>query len=76
MSTGGTDGTYLRNAGIPTYGVSGLFQDVDDARWHGRDERIGVEQFDESRLFLDRLVRALSSAAAGGAKSSAGQDRR
>jgi acetylornithine deacetylase/succinyl-diaminopimelate desuccinylase-like protein len=70
MSTGGTDGTFLRNAGIPTYGVSGLFEDVDDARWHGRDERIGAKQFYESRLFLERLVRALSSSAAGLAKPS------
>jgi hypothetical protein len=29
----------LRNAGIPTYGHSGLASDVDDVRAHGKDER-------------------------------------
>ena len=35
MSTGATDGRFLRNAGIPTYGVSGLFVDATDNRTHG-----------------------------------------
>jgi acetylornithine deacetylase/succinyl-diaminopimelate desuccinylase-like protein len=61
MSTGATDGLYLRNAGIPTYGVSGLFEDLDDHRAHGKDERIGVKEFFAGREFLYRLVRALSS---------------
>ena len=61
MSTGATDGLYLRNASIPTYGVSGFFVDVDDNRAHGRDERLGVKQFYEDREFLYRLVKALSS---------------
>jgi acetylornithine deacetylase/succinyl-diaminopimelate desuccinylase-like protein len=61
MSTGATDGLYLRNAGIPTYGVSGFFQEVDDTRAHGRDERLGVKQFYEGCEFLYRLVKALSS---------------
>jgi acetylornithine deacetylase/succinyl-diaminopimelate desuccinylase-like protein len=61
MSTGATDGAYLRIAGIPTYGVSGFFEDVDDTRAHGRDERLGVKQFYEGREFLYRLVKALSS---------------
>jgi acetylornithine deacetylase/succinyl-diaminopimelate desuccinylase-like protein len=61
MSTGATDGLYLRNAGIPTFGVSGIFGDVDDARAHGKDERLLVSSFYEGREFLDRLVRALSS---------------
>ena len=61
MSTGATDGLYLRNAGIPTYGISGFFEDIDDTRAHGRDERLGVRQFYEGREFLYRLVKALSS---------------
>lgn len=59
MVTGATDGLYLRNAGIPTYGVSGLFEDIDDVRAHGRDERVGVKQFYESREFLYRVVKAM-----------------
>jgi acetylornithine deacetylase/succinyl-diaminopimelate desuccinylase-like protein len=61
MSTGGTDGFYLRTAGIPTYGVSGIFEDLDDNRAHGQDERIGVKQFFDGQEFLYRLVTALSS---------------
>ena len=61
MSTGATDGLYLRNAGIPTYGVSGIFGDVDDARAHGKDERVLVSSFYEGREFLYRLTKALSS---------------
>ena len=36
MDTGATDGIYLIRAGIPTYGVSGIFNDEDDYRAHGR----------------------------------------
>ncbi len=61
MLTGATDGLYLRNKGIPTYGVSGLFADVSDNRAHGRDERIGVREFFEGQEFLYRLVKELSS---------------
>jgi len=61
MRPGGTAGFYLRPAGIPTYGVSGIFEDLDDIRAHGRDERIGVKQFFDGQEFLYRLVRALSS---------------
>lgn len=60
MSTGATDGLYLRNAGIPVYGVSGLFGDMNDVRAHGRDERVGIVQFHEGQEFLYRLVRALT----------------
>lgn len=61
MSTGATDGLYFRNAGIPVYGVSGLFGDIDDVRAHGRDERMAVESFYDGLEFLDRLVRAYTS---------------
>jgi acetylornithine deacetylase/succinyl-diaminopimelate desuccinylase-like protein len=60
MSTGATDGLYLRNAGIPVYGVDGLFNETDDTRAHGRDERIGVKEFYEGREFLYRLVKTLA----------------
>lgn len=40
MSTGATDGLFLRAVGIPVYGVSGVFGDIDDVRIHGRDERL------------------------------------
>jgi acetylornithine deacetylase/succinyl-diaminopimelate desuccinylase-like protein len=60
MQPGATDGRFLRAAGIPTFGVSGLFRDVGDIRAHGRDERIPVRSFDESQEFVYRLLRALT----------------
>jgi acetylornithine deacetylase/succinyl-diaminopimelate desuccinylase-like protein len=61
MSTGASDGLYLRNAGIPTYGVSGLFGEIGESRSHGRDERVGVQQFYDSAQFLYALVKRFSN---------------
>jgi acetylornithine deacetylase/succinyl-diaminopimelate desuccinylase-like protein len=61
MVMGATDGRFLRAAGIPTYGVQGLFSDRDDMRAHGRDERMGVTSFYEGQTFLYELVKLLAS---------------
>jgi acetylornithine deacetylase/succinyl-diaminopimelate desuccinylase-like protein len=61
MSTGATDGKWLRRSGIPVYGISGMFADVDDIRAHGKDERIGVKEFYNGVEFMYRLIKALSS---------------
>ncbi len=63
MGTGATDSLYFRQVGVPMYGVSGLFSDIDDNRSHGRDERVGVREFFESQEFLDRLVKSLAGSA-------------
>jgi acetylornithine deacetylase/succinyl-diaminopimelate desuccinylase-like protein len=63
MVMGATDGRYLRAAGIPTYGIQGFFMDRDDIRFHGRDERLGVQSFYEGQAFLYELVKRLSTAA-------------
>jgi acetylornithine deacetylase/succinyl-diaminopimelate desuccinylase-like protein len=60
MSTGATDGRILRSAGIPTYGVSGLFGDPTDSRAHGRDERMLVKSYFDGLEFLHRLVHRLA----------------
>jgi acetylornithine deacetylase/succinyl-diaminopimelate desuccinylase-like protein len=60
MSAGATDGSYLRNAGIPTFGHSGLAGDVDDVRAHGKDERVQVKSFHDGQEYLYRLVKRLS----------------
>ena len=60
MSAGATDGSYLRNAGIPTYGNSGLAGDVDDVRVHGKDERVLVKSFHDGHEYLYRLVKTLA----------------
>jgi acetylornithine deacetylase/succinyl-diaminopimelate desuccinylase-like protein len=61
MSSGATDGRFLRNAGIPTYGTSGLAGDIDDVRAHGKDERVLVKAFYDGQEYLYRLVKTLSS---------------
>jgi acetylornithine deacetylase/succinyl-diaminopimelate desuccinylase-like protein len=60
MSTGATDGKYLRAAGIPTYGVQGFFNERNDNRSHGRDERMRVQSFYEGQTFLYELVKSLA----------------
>src|SRR5579862_1052136 len=59
MSTGATDSRFLRNIGMPMYGVSGLFAEPADLRTHGLNERILVKQLYEGREFLYRLVKEL-----------------
>jgi acetylornithine deacetylase/succinyl-diaminopimelate desuccinylase-like protein len=59
MSTGAGDGWHLRTAGMPVYGVSGVFSDLDDCRAHGKDERVGVKKFYDGAEFMYRLVKAL-----------------
>jgi acetylornithine deacetylase/succinyl-diaminopimelate desuccinylase-like protein len=63
MVMGATDGKALRIAGIPTYGVQGIFFDRDDIRFHGRDERLGVQSFYEGQSFLYEVVKTLSKSA-------------
>jgi acetylornithine deacetylase/succinyl-diaminopimelate desuccinylase-like protein len=58
MSTGATDGLFLRNAGIPVYGVSGLF--YENANAHGMNETISAEAFYQGLEFLYRLARRLT----------------
>lgn len=60
MLVAATDGSFLRNAGIPTYGHSGLANDLVDVRVHGRDERIPAKSFVDGYEYLYRLVRELS----------------
>jgi acetylornithine deacetylase/succinyl-diaminopimelate desuccinylase-like protein len=64
MVMGATDGLYLRVAGIPTYGVQGIFYDRNDIRFHGRDERVKVQSFYEAQTFLYDLVKRLAGAPA------------
>jgi acetylornithine deacetylase/succinyl-diaminopimelate desuccinylase-like protein len=61
MSTGATDGKITRIAGIPTYGIACLFYDMDDSRAHGKDERIGIQDFYEGVEFNYKLIRELAS---------------
>jgi acetylornithine deacetylase/succinyl-diaminopimelate desuccinylase-like protein len=60
MSTGATDGLYLRNAGIPVYAVSAIAEDPADQRAHGQDERIAIDSYYAALEYWYRLVKALS----------------
>ncbi|MEX2125316.1 MAG: M20/M25/M40 family metallo-hydrolase [Woeseia sp.] len=60
MSTGATDGLFVRNAGIPVYGVSAIAEDPNDFRAHGQDERIRAESYYDALEYWYRLVKALS----------------
>ena len=61
MSAGATDSSYSRTAGMPGYGIDGMFDDLDDGRAHGRDERIGVAAFSDEIEFTYRLMKRLSA---------------
>jgi acetylornithine deacetylase/succinyl-diaminopimelate desuccinylase-like protein len=60
MSTGATDGLFVRNAGIPTYGVSAVAEDPREDRAHGQDERMRTKSFTDALEFLHRLSTDLS----------------
>jgi acetylornithine deacetylase/succinyl-diaminopimelate desuccinylase-like protein len=60
MVMGATDGRSLRKAGIPTYGIQGIFYETADLRFHGRDERVPVRSLYEGQRFLYDVVKALS----------------
>jgi acetylornithine deacetylase/succinyl-diaminopimelate desuccinylase-like protein len=68
MSGGYTDSRWLRNAGIPSYGVSGLFTDGANSGVHGLNEHVGVKELYRSKEFLHRLVKTLAAPSATGAR--------
>lgn len=61
MDAGASDGAISRAAGIPTYGVPGVFIDLNDDRSHGRDERLPVASFYEGVDFYYRFIKTLTS---------------
>jgi len=58
MTAGATDGRFLMNAGIPTYGMSGMFSTTGENNAHGLNEKIRVKSLYEGRDFLESVVRA------------------
>ncbi len=57
MLPGYTDGKFLNPAGVPTYGLSGLFSDAEGNYEHGLNERIGVKSLMDGRRFLHEVVK-------------------
>jgi len=57
QTTGATDGKYTNAAGIPTYGLTGIFADSSGNGTHGLNERILVKSLYDARDFLYVLVK-------------------
>jgi len=62
MSTGATDGRITRTAGIPTFGISCMFFEMNDNRAHGKDERVGIQDFYDGVEFNYRFIQQLAAA--------------
>jgi acetylornithine deacetylase/succinyl-diaminopimelate desuccinylase-like protein len=61
METGASDSVYTINAGIPSYGVSGIALDNDDIRAHGKDERLPMRSFYRGLDFFYLYLKALTA---------------
>jgi acetylornithine deacetylase/succinyl-diaminopimelate desuccinylase-like protein len=61
MTPATTDMRWFRNAGIPMYGITGMFVDPVSSGTHGLNEHIGQKQLYDGREFLYRLVKTLTS---------------
>lgn len=59
MDLGASDSIYTRAVGIPSYGLSAVWSDIDDNRAHGRDERISAASYYEGVEFAYRVMRDL-----------------
>jgi acetylornithine deacetylase/succinyl-diaminopimelate desuccinylase-like protein len=61
METGASDSIYTMTAGIPSYGINGVQIDRDDAREHGKDERVQITSYDTGLEFYYEFLKALTS---------------
>jgi acetylornithine deacetylase/succinyl-diaminopimelate desuccinylase-like protein len=60
MSAGATDGVFFRGAGIPTYGVGGVFMKPADDFAHGLNERVPVDSFYNGLTHWRVLITAIA----------------
>jgi acetylornithine deacetylase/succinyl-diaminopimelate desuccinylase-like protein len=58
LQAAATDAKTLNDAGIPSYGVSGIFYDPDLGHIHGLNESIRVKSLYDARDFTFKLVKA------------------
>lgn len=61
MESGGTDGMHFRNAGIPTWAVSGVFMNPDDMFAHGLNERVPIKAFYDGLDHWSVIIRELAT---------------
>lgn len=60
MAAGASDSIFTRKAGIASYGIGGGWNDLNDLRMHGRNERMKAATFYQTVEFTYRLMKALS----------------
>lgn len=65
QESGATDGIYFRAAGIPTYGVNGMFMKDSDSFAHGLNERVPVKSFYDDVTYWHVLLTTLAGPATG-----------
>jgi acetylornithine deacetylase/succinyl-diaminopimelate desuccinylase-like protein len=63
QESGATDGLYFRAAGIPTYGVGGIFMKNSDSFAHGLNERIPVKSFYDDLAYWHVLLTTVAGPA-------------
>lgn len=62
MSTGASDGSFFRSAGVPVYDIDGSWGITpDDERAHGLNERIPVRAMYDDVVFWESVLKDLSS---------------
>ncbi len=60
MATGASDSVYTNQAGMPSYGVSGIALETNDVRAHGKDERLPADAFYHGLEFNYQLLKMLT----------------
>lgn len=60
QESGGTDGMHFRKAGVPTWGISGIFMQPDNQYAHGLDERVPVKAFYDGLDHWSIIIRELA----------------
>ena len=61
LSTGATDGAFVRRVGIPVYGVGAIAEIPADIRAHGQDERIGIAAYQDALNYWYDLTKAVAT---------------
>ena len=61
MEAGASDSIYTMNAGIPSYGISGISIERADDRAHGRDERLKADSYYAGLEFYHQFLKALTT---------------
>jgi acetylornithine deacetylase/succinyl-diaminopimelate desuccinylase-like protein len=61
MEAGASDSIHTMNAGIPSYGISGVAIERSDDRAHGRDERVKIDAYYTGLEFYYQFLKTLTT---------------